>query len=151
MSIIGWYYLHENGDLIYKRDFDGIAGDLRESDLVRAFWPMDPADREGAWRILVEASAAGAEPARVTELAAKWQCDDKDAATFAERVGCRLFKDGAAWCATRADFVDLQASPAGFGDTALDAMAALCKELGYRPAKMWGETFKSLLTAKVAA
>jgi hypothetical protein len=33
----------------------------------------------------------------------------------------RVFKDGTAWCATHPDFVNLQESPAGFGDTAYAA------------------------------
>jgi hypothetical protein len=49
MSIQGWYYLHTNGSLIYKRDFDGTVADFRDSDFVRAFWPLDPSDREGPW------------------------------------------------------------------------------------------------------
>jgi len=35
----------------------------------------------------------------------------------------RLFKDGAAWCITGDDFVNLRESPAGFGDTADEALA----------------------------
>lgn len=151
MSIVGWYYLHENGDLIYKRDQDGTAADIRESDFARGLWPMDPQERAGAWRILVEAGAADARPARIAELADKWGCDDQDAATYAERIGVRLYRDGNQWCATRADFENLQESPAGFGETALAAFSQLAKELGYKPAKMWGSSFADLVKAKVAA
>jgi hypothetical protein len=150
MSIEGWYYLHENGDLIYKPDSDA-AMDIRDSDFAKALWPMDKLDREGAWTILVESLAAGARPERVKELAAKWKCGDNDAAMYAERIGARIGKDGDAWYATRADFIDLQVSPAGFGDTALEALAALAKELGFKPSKMWGASFKQLLSAKAAA
>lgn len=144
MSIIGWYYLHENGSLIYKPGSDS-ASDIRESDVARALWSIDPASRSDAWTILVEALAAGANPERVQELAVKWQCDDEDAQEFSSRIGCRLQLDGNQWCATREDFIDLVQSPAGFGHTALGAMSALCKELGYRPAKMWGVSFSNLL------
>jgi hypothetical protein len=145
MNIKGWYYLHENGDLIYKRDYEGIAADIRESDLARGLWPCDPSDREGAWNILVESLAAGARKDRVMELASKWGCDDNDAPHYAERVKATLTRDGNAWCSTRYDFANLQESPAGFGDTCLEAMAALAKDLGYQPAKMWGTSFKQLL------
>jgi hypothetical protein len=37
----------------------------------------------------------------------------------------RVFKDGSAWCAVFPDFVDLQESPAGFGDTPEAARAEL--------------------------
>ena len=100
MATEGWYYLHTNGELIYKRELGGTAADIRESDFARGLWPCDPGDRELAWRIVVEALAAGANKARVLELAAKWQCDDEDAETYAERVGCNLFMDGNKWCAT---------------------------------------------------
>ena len=37
----------------------------------------------------------------------------------------RVFRDGDAWCAVRADFTNLQESPAGFGDAPETARAAL--------------------------
>ena len=148
MSIIGWYYLHTNGSLIYKRELGGTAADIRESDFARALWPMDPEDRAGAWRICVEALAAGAEPKRVAELAAKWKCDDEDAGNYADRIGVVLKMDGSQWFAHRRDFVNLQESPAGFGYTALEAMSELAKDVGYTPSKMWGSTFERLVSAE---
>lgn len=145
MAIEGWYYLHENGSLIYKRELGGTAADIRESDMALGLWPHDPGDRECAWRICVEGLAAGANPERVAELAEKWRCTDDDADEYATRVGCNLFMDGDKWCATDMHFLDLVQSPAGFGDTKLEAMAALAKDMGYKPSKMWGATFSDLL------
>lgn len=150
MSHIGWYYLHENGSLLYKPGSDAAA-DIRDSDLARGMWPFDPIRRVSVWNLLTEAGAAGASPARITELAAKWGCNDQDAARYAEHIGANVYMDGNAWCATRTDFDNLQESPAGFGATALQALSALAKELGYRPSKMWGATFKNLLNGKAAA
>ena len=65
--ITGYYYLHENGSLIYKVGTDCVA-DFRESDFVKAFWPFDPEDRETAWNLLVESLAAGANKDRVISL-----------------------------------------------------------------------------------
>lgn len=145
MSISGWYYLHENGDLIFKKDYPGVAADIRESDFAIGLWPVDSSDREGAWNILVEGLAAGANYGRIQELADKWKCTDTDAENYASRVGVILHIDGDQYCAKRFDFQNIQDSPVGFGNTALEAMAGLCKELGYRPAKMWGSSFKDLL------
>jgi hypothetical protein len=148
IAMDGWYYLHVNGDLIFKRETDGSVGaDIRESDLARGLWPVYCKDRENAWSILVESLASGASKQRVSDLAEKWKCDDNDAATYADRVGCLLSKDGNAWCASRKDFVNIQESPVGFGETCLDAMAALCRDLGYKPSKMRGATFKHLLAS----
>jgi hypothetical protein len=141
----GWYYLHSNGDLIYKRDLDGTVGDIRESALARGLWPMNPGDRENAWRILIEALAAGANKIRVFELAKHWGCDDKDAQIYAGRSGCNLFMDGNMWCATGGNFVNLAESDAGFGPTGLEAMSELAIAFGYKPSKMWGATFQDLL------
>ena len=143
--ITGRYYLHTNGSLIYKREFDDTMADLRESDFVRHIWPMDTSDREGAWRICIEALALGASALRVKELAEKWQCNDEDASVYAERVGCRLERDGNQWHAFRSDFVNIQESPSGFGSTCLEAMAELCKALGFKASKMWGSSFFHLL------
>lgn len=145
----GHYYLHTNGELIHKLHAD--VGDFRESDFVRAFWPVDTSDREGAWSLLVEALAAGAKTERVLELAKKWGCTSSDANIYAQRVGARLMMEGRAFMAVRADFVNLQESPAGFGTSALEALAELAKTLGYQPTKMWGATFKQLLTSKEKA
>jgi hypothetical protein len=55
-------------------------------------------------------------------------------------VAARLLKcsavlklDGNKWCATRGDYVNLQESPAGFGDTELDAIADLIRAECERP------------------
>jgi hypothetical protein len=106
---------------------------------------MEPSDREGAWRILIEGLASGAKPDRVMELAEKWGCNDADALIYAEYLGVKLSRDGNQWCATKGDFQNLQESPSGFGTTCLEALAALAKELGYRPSKMWGATFADLV------
>jgi len=145
MSIIGWYYLHTNGELIYKRDSGDTAADIRESPFARGLWPLDPENRENAWRICVEGLAAGARPERVKELAGKWQCDDEDAPEYAKSLNMILGTDGNQKTAKRLDFKDLQESPCGFGDTYLEAMADLAKQLGYRPSKMWGAGFADLI------
>jgi hypothetical protein len=43
--------------------------------------------------------------------------------------GFHLLRDGDAWCAVGPEFVDLQRSPAGFGDTPEEAVKALRAEL----------------------
>ena len=70
----GWYYLHQNGELIYKQDLDGIEADIRESPFAVALWPCNTSNRAHAWRILVEGLAAGAHKDRIMELAQKWEC-----------------------------------------------------------------------------
>lgn len=150
MALVGWYYLHINGDLIYKPESGYTAADIRESDFARMLWPMDPSDRAGAWRTLIEALACGANKPRIDELAANWGCNDAGAIVYAERIGAKLKRDGNSWCATRSDFTNLQECPAGYGDTALEALSELCKTLGFRPAKMWGNTFADLV-GKAAA
>ncbi len=143
--MIGWFYLHTNGSLIFKRELDDTAADIRESPFAVGLWSFNSRDREQAWTILVEALAAGANKDRIDELAKKWTCTDDDALIFAQRIGVRLFMDGDAWCAVTTRFTNLQESTTGFGDTALEALAGLAKELGYKPSKMWGNSFAKLL------
>ena len=146
MAISGYYYLHTNGSLIWKRYFDGEqVADFRESPFVRHFWSVDISDREKAWTVLVEALAIGADKENVTRLADKWKCTDVDASVYADRIGIDLYLDGANWCARRPNAIDLAQCPHGFGETALEAMASLAKQLGMRAQKMWGPTFKSLV------
>lgn len=146
-TIVGFYYLHTNGSLIYRPGSDSAAN-IRESPFARAMWACIPDDRERAWQMLVEAKALDANAARIKELADKWHCDDVDAQVYAERVGCELYMDGDSWCATDRHFVNLQKSPAGFGNTCLEAMAALCKELGYIGGKTWSAHFSDLLNKR---
>lgn len=145
--VSGVYYLHTNGNLIFKRRVgdDNVSADMRDSDFVRAFWPVSTADRASAWHLLVEATALSANADQVRALAAKWGCDNNDALEYASRVRCSVFPDERVWCATRLDFINVQESPCGFGDTALEAMGAMAKELGYTGQRLWGATFASLL------
>lgn len=147
MARQGWYYLHTNGSLIFKPDGhnSGVAADIRESDFARCMWPMDPEDRMGAWLIVIEGAALGANPARVSELAKKWGCDETDIDKFAEHAPLKLTLDGNQWCATKVDFINLQESSAGFGATKFDAVVALAKNLGLKPGKMWRATLLDLL------
>ena len=90
--------------------------------------------RETAWLLCIEALALGARRERIDELAAKWGLTDEDAQRFiahatdkADQPVFKLFRDGSAWCATFADFTNLQESQAGFGAAALEALAELAK------------------------
>lgn len=150
MSRVGWYYLHENGSLIYKPEHDGTAADIRDSDLALCMWPMDPDDRMGAWNIVVEGFALGANEARVLELAEKWGCRNADADNYADRLGVTLELDGNAWCAKLQDFQNLQESPAGFGESKLHALADLARNMGLQGGKMWRTTFADLCAGGAA-
>ncbi len=70
--ILGYYYLHENSELIYKSDYPGIIDDFRESDLVKKWWVFYKGDKEQAELIIKEAQELGANKERVEQLAEKW-------------------------------------------------------------------------------
>jgi hypothetical protein len=146
MGIEGWYYLHENGSLIYKRELDGTIADLRESTFVRAIWPHDSQEREYAWNLVIEAEVAGANQARIDELATLWGCDEDDAMQYGRYIGVDFRKDGNAWSATVKDaFINIQESACGFGETRRQALVALAKSLGVKPGKMWQTSFPELV------
>jgi hypothetical protein len=145
--MIGWYYLTDENDLRYSSGSDTVA-DLREDGDVRGVWPLDPQNREDAWRICVEGLAAGANLERVKELAEKWACNEADANNYAQFLGGDIYLDGNAWCAVGPGFINIQESHCGFGDTPVEAFAALARDVGYHPSKMWGPTLKGLLQDK---
>lgn len=125
-----YYYLHTNGDLIYKPAsvMDGDPSYF-DSDFVRKVWKVDLRDRATAYLMLLEAAAMGAGKDRIEHLINHWGMTDDDAATF---VSCTngaflLFRDGDKWCATYGDFINLQESETGFGKRAIDALIALLK------------------------
>lgn len=139
------YYLHTNGELIHKNDSDEIVADLRESDFVRCFWIIDDTSRKDAWDMLVEALCVGANKERVSELAEKWNCNDKDALIYCNVIGVIPEKDGNVWCVHLRSFKNLQESPCGFGDTILDSLSQLCKNLKFSYTKLnWHSRFYEL-------
>ena len=117
-----WYYLHTNGDLIHKR----YQPD--PSDFVRKIWPLNLQDRESPWIICIEAAALGAKPERIKHLAEHWKLTDEDAQVFVDRVGMNLRMDGDKWMAADNDFVNLQESQTGFGDTCFDALVEYARQ-----------------------
>lgn len=149
MSVIGWYYLHVNGSLIFKVGLGTTKEDIMYSDLALAMWPIDPADRMLTWNCLVEALAGGADYKRVMELAGKWGCTNDDAHQYAKRVGFRLaycvgtHREG--WTASTTHPSDSERFRIGFGNTALGAMADLAMKLGYRNDKSGCNAFPLLL------
>lgn len=89
----GYYYLHTNGDLIYK-PASYTAEDFN-SDFVTKYWPMDKTDRVSAWVIILEALALGARIERVRELANKWELTYEDSIEMLKRVTpTKLMKKG---------------------------------------------------------
>ena len=52
----GWYYLHTNGELIYK---PAASDPDFSSPFVRKHWAFDVSDRKDAWTVLLEALAFG--------------------------------------------------------------------------------------------
>lgn len=80
----GYYYLHTNGDLIYKpasvMDSDPSYFD---SSFVKKVWALDLSDRGDAYSMLLEAEAMGARVERIHELKAKWKITEEDTQTFA--------------------------------------------------------------------
>ena len=150
--IDGYYYLHTNGDLIYKRYLDDEqVSDFRESPFVKMFWGIDLEDRSTAWGMLVEATTLGADKKRVDELCEKWGINDTDGKRYLEYLGLEISQDGNQICVKRKDFINLQESPAGFGDDIFSALVDLCKQLKYTPQKMWGKSFSDLCKPRGAA
>jgi hypothetical protein len=130
----GYYYLHENGELIWKK----FRPAQEPGGFVRKVWPVNTAERGCAWLICIEALAMGARRERVMELAAKWGLTDDDAQEFVKHATIGhatagyhpafiLFRDGDRWCAGFHDFVNVQESQCGFGLTVLEAFAELAK------------------------
>jgi hypothetical protein len=149
MKISGWFYLRKDGTLVHTPDVQGIRGAILSMLVmpeILTFWPHDKRDRGTAWRILVEATAGGADRDQIQAMATRAGCDDNDGLTYAKRIGCKISKEGMYWKATRQDWVSREQSPTGYGATVLDAMADLCKSLGYQPSKILQQDFSKLLT-----
>lgn len=87
----GYYYLHVNEDLIYKRYLDeGQVTDFESSSFVRAYWLLDTHDRGCAWIIAIEAAALGARFDKVEHLREHWKLTNEDGRKFCEVSGIEL-------------------------------------------------------------
>lgn len=130
-QILGWFYLHTNGELIFKNHNDAIKG-IQESDLCKTAWAWDGSELY-AWLIVIEALALDVDRKRVFELATTWKLDDEAAETLAKEIGIEIGIDTETTkYARRADYNDDPAhNPCGFGPTYLEAMADLCKLLEF--------------------
>ena len=128
VKLDGYYYLHTNGDLIYKNAFV-VESDPTyfDSPFVKETWGFIKTLRECAWTIAIEGLALGANEKRIKELQDKWGLTNEDASHYAKRMGLKIFMDGDQWCATFGDFLNVQESQCGFGDDALHAFAELAK------------------------
>ncbi len=93
----GYYYLHTNGDLIYKK-----FSPESDSPFVRRVWSLDTTDRKCAWLIILEALSLGADRKRIRQLSTHWGCTLEDLleiirrppeSTPEQRKGLRLFLD----------------------------------------------------------
>lgn len=71
-TAFGYYYLHQNGDLIFKPSMPHLLEDFRESDLVVRWWPFYKDNQKQAELILKQAWESGASLERLAELAEKW-------------------------------------------------------------------------------
>lgn len=86
--IQGYFYLHENMDLIYKRGADSIV-DIQKSDFCLRAWAFDW-QRKTAWRILIESHCLWALTSRVEKLAEDWWLDNDDALVYAWIIWVKL-------------------------------------------------------------
>ena len=97
----GFYYLHTNGNLIFK-----VFRPEDDSDFVVRIWPFNSTDRATAWIIILEAMILGCRLDRIKELAGKWQCNAHDLVEFMLRTeptqarysGVRLFLEKVHGC-----------------------------------------------------
>lgn len=73
-EMIGYYYLHESGELIYKPPVVAcsINDPYWDSPFVKKVWQINLAERKTAWILLLEALAMGCQIARAKELARNW-------------------------------------------------------------------------------
>lgn len=123
----GWYYLHTNGDLIFKR----WEPEVEPGGFVRKVWPVNTGYRADAWTVAIEALALGARRDRIDGLVKAWGLTNVDGRVYADRAGFTLDydEDSSRW---RAYNRDIHTGPdrVGSGATVLESLADLAR-LGF--------------------
>ncbi len=75
----GYYYLHTNGDLIYKNAYVVDSDpEYFTSPFVRKFWCIRTDNRSDAWTVILEALALGCNVDRAKELINEWGLNKQD-------------------------------------------------------------------------
>ncbi len=82
----GFYYLHTEGNLIYKPAIVAEDPDYFDSPFVKKVWRLDVNDRLCAWRIVLEALSMGCNVGRARELAGKWRLTFKNSIELLKRT-----------------------------------------------------------------
>jgi hypothetical protein len=133
----GYYYLHVNGDVIFKRDLGGTYEDLVDTDFAVHIWHPDKTDRADAWELVVEAMAFGANAGRLTQLEERWGLDEDDGLIYCERLRIQTHygetENGPLWTA-RIDGNDGRVYEAA-SVRLLPALAELARQVGCCPNK----------------
>lgn len=129
-EIAGYYVLHSDQRLEFAPDGTDVVINLDNDDTVIRYWPVQRFDRLTIWNMLIEALSLGADHRRVKHLMDRWGCTDADAQEYIKRIGGvylhhEPFVDWIARCDKE--------GVTGHGDTALGAMACLCRNLGFDP------------------
>ena len=122
-----YYYLHANGDLIHKSKHCDIS-DFEESPFVKKWWIVDLEDRVDVYNMLIHASMLGIRKERLEGLIEHWGITNEDAPNYLKRMGLMYRMDGDSYCVHGNNFINLQESNAGFGDTLFEAICEFMKE-----------------------
>ena len=86
MSEDGFYYLHENGNLIFKPAIVANDPSYFDSPFVKKVWHVDSTNRLNAWKIVLEGFFYGANVDRLKELANKWALTFEDSVELLKRT-----------------------------------------------------------------
>lgn len=126
----GFFYLHTNGELIYKPEATiSRRQDLEESDFVVQYWPVASNHRTSLWTCLIEAAARGANQSCIDHMKKTHDITNEDAAGFARALDFKLVGNGRFFVAFNYNFIDQKHSAIGFGETAFDAIIDFQKRL----------------------
>jgi len=82
----GYYYLHTEGNLIFKPAIIADDPHYFDSPFVKKVWCLDKTDRLCAWKIVLEALSMGCSISRARELAGKWKLTFDDSIELLKRT-----------------------------------------------------------------
>ena len=82
----GFYYLHTDGNLIFKPSIVVDDPSYFDSPFVKKVWRLDLKDRLCGWRIVLEALSMGCNIKRARELAGKWRLTFEDSIELLKRT-----------------------------------------------------------------
>ncbi len=92
-----YYYLHRNGELVYKNSVAFSDQDFEESSFVQFYWVVNLDRRSDLYNVLLTAKQMGAKESSIQIMIDKNGVTDEDCKIFCNSIGIQFSNENGIW------------------------------------------------------